>query len=319
MTTVSAKAPKEKGISVRTMRETDLDTVRRIFRIAFATFVNAPDKENFYADRECVSTRWRADSEAAIVAERTGEIAGSNFVTSWGSFGFFGPLTIKPELWDRGIAQQLLARTVEIFEERGIRDSGLFTFPHSTKHVNLYQKFGYWPGFLTSVMVKPVEPVKSAWIGYSTLGDDRKADARRACREMTDSIHAGLDVTSEIEAVASQSLGETVLLWEGDRLEGFAVCFCGQGTEGGKGGCYAKFAAALPGEERFRHLLGGIEAMAGARGLLKIEAGVNTSRSQAYRTMLDAGFRAQTQGVAMTRNNEPVFNRRNVFVIDDWR
>src|SRR5215470_7777684 len=105
MTPLPVKVPlgrggKETGISIRTMREADLDTVRRIFRIAFATFVNAPDKENFYRDRECVSTRWRADPEAAIVAERAGEIVGSNFIAVWGSFGFFGPLTIEPELWD---------------------------------------------------------------------------------------------------------------------------------------------------------------------------------------------------------------------------
>jgi hypothetical protein len=59
--------------------------------------------------------------------------------------------------------------------------------------------------------------------------------------------------------------------------------------------------------------------MAGARGLFKMEAGVNTSRSQAYRALLDAGFRAQIQGVAMTRKNEPVFDRPDVFVVDDWR
>jgi GNAT superfamily N-acetyltransferase len=319
MTPTTAKTQKATGISVRGMRGEDLDTVRRIFRIAFATFVNAPDKENFYADRESVSTRWRADPEAAIVAERANEIVGSNFVATWGSFGFFGPLTIKPELWDRGIAQHLLARTVEMFAERGVRDSGLFTFPHSAKHVNLYQKFDYWPRFLTSVMVKPVEPATAAWMGYSTLSDDRKLEAGRACRELTDTIHPGLDVTCEIEAVASQALGETVLLWEGDRLDGFAVCFCGEGTEGGKDNCYVKFAASRPGQERFRRLLAAVEAMAGARGLFKMEAGVNTSRSQAYRALLDAGFRAQIQGVAMTRKNEPVFDRPDVFVVDDWR
>jgi len=301
------------------MREDDLDTVRRIFRIAFATFVNASDKENFYLDRECVSTRWHADPEAAIVAERAGDLVGSNFVAVWGSFGFFGPLTIKPELWDRGIAQHLLARTVEMFDERGVRDSGLFTFPHSTKHVNLYQKFGYWPRFLTSVMVKPIVAAGAGWTGYSTLSGPRKAEARRACRELTDSIHPGLDVTCEIEAVDAQGLGETVLLWDGDRLDGFSVCFCGVGTEGGRDNCYVKFAASRPGQDLFRRLLAATEAMAGAGGLLKMEAGVNTSRTQAYRTMLDAGFRAQTQGVAMTRKNEIVFNRPDVYVADDWR
>ena len=37
----------------------------------------------------------------------------------------------------------------------GIRHAGLFTFAHSPKHVHLYQKFGFWPRFLTAIMSKP--------------------------------------------------------------------------------------------------------------------------------------------------------------------
>jgi GNAT superfamily N-acetyltransferase len=318
---------KEAGISVRTMQERDLDTVRRIFRTAFATFIGAPDKENFLSGHECVSTRWRADPKAAIVAERDGELLGSNFLAIWGSFGFFGPLTVKPELWDRGIAQHLLARTVELFEERGVSESGLFTFAHSTKHVNLYQKFGYWPRFLTAVMIKEIgagslagNPAGNAeWTGYSTLDDARRSETVGSARELTDSLFAGLDVTCEIEAVAAQNLGETVLLWGGDRLDGFAVCYCGAGTEAGPDNCYVKFAAARPDGVSFQRLLTACESMAGARGLRKMEAGVNTARSEAWRLMLEAGFRTQIQGVAMQRKNEPIYNRPDVLVIDDWR
>jgi GNAT superfamily N-acetyltransferase len=315
----TAMTTKEQGITIRTMREGDLDTVRRIFRLAFATFIGVPDKENFLSGHECVSTRWRADPKAAIVAERDGELFGSNFLAIWGSFGFFGPLTIKPELWDRGIAQHLLARTVEMFDQRAVRNSGLFTFPHSTKHVNLYQKFGYWPRFLTSVMVKEVGAGNAGWLGYSTFDSARRSEAVRAARELTDSIFAGLDVTCEIEAVATQNLGETVLLWGGDRLDGFAVCYCGPDTEAGPDNCYVKFAAARPDCVSFQRLLAACEAMAAARGLHKMEAGVNTARSEAYRRMLEAGFRSQIQGVAMQRKNEAIYNRPDVLVIDDWR
>jgi N-acetylglutamate synthase-like GNAT family acetyltransferase len=42
-----------------------------------------------------------------------GELAGSIFVTNWGSVGFFGPLTVHPDYQARGIAQVLLARTMQ--------------------------------------------------------------------------------------------------------------------------------------------------------------------------------------------------------------
>jgi hypothetical protein len=39
----------------------------------------------------------------------------SNFATRWGSVGFFGPLTVRPDLWDRGVAKRLIEATMELF------------------------------------------------------------------------------------------------------------------------------------------------------------------------------------------------------------
>ena len=105
-----------------------------------------------------VRTRWRADPGAALAAELGGRLAGSNFAANWGSVGFFGPLTVAPEYWDRGVAQRLLDATMDLFEAWGTRHAGLFTFAQSAKHVGLYQKYGFWPRFLTAVMSSPVRP-----------------------------------------------------------------------------------------------------------------------------------------------------------------
>src|SRR5271170_1048418 len=152
----------ELHVSIRSMQQADLVEVRRIFRIAFGTFIGVPDPEAFWADREYIFTRWRADPRAALVAEVNGRVAGSNFATRWGSFGFFGPLTVRPELWNQHIAQKLLGPTMDLFEKWGVREAGLFTFAHSPKHVGLYQKFGFWPRYLTALMtytpvVKPAD------------------------------------------------------------------------------------------------------------------------------------------------------------------
>ena len=215
-----------------------------------------------------------SQSAAALVAEENGKLAGSNFATHWGSFGFFGPLTVRPELWDRHIAQKLLAPTMDLFERWGVRETGLFTFAQSPKHIGLYQKFGFWPRFLTAIMSK------SHWretpaIKFSALNEAEQEQALSACRKLTDSIYEGLDATSEIRSVKDQNLGETVLLWGGDSLDAFAVCHCGEGTEAGRKTCYIKFAAVRPGpgaENGFEHLLDGCEALAAERGLQRMEA-----------------------------------------------
>jgi hypothetical protein len=50
-----------------------------------------------------------------------------------------------------------------------------------------------------------------------------------------------------------------------------------------------------------------------------LEAGVNLARLDAYRDMLQAGFRTTSHGVAMQRNGDLGYNRPGVFLIDDWR
>ena len=59
--------------------------------------------------------------------------------------------------------------------------------------------------------------------------------------------------------------------------------------------------------------------LAAERGLQRIEAGVNLSRRQAYRQMLQRGFRIDFQGVAMHKPDAPAYNRPDAFVVDDWR
>src|SRR5688572_31038558 len=104
--------PKD-NISVRALREGDLSIADRIMRLAFGTFLGLPEPTSFMGDTGYVRTRWRADPDAAFGAEIGGEFAGSNFATNWGSVGFFGPLTIRPDLWDHGVGKRLMEAVVE--------------------------------------------------------------------------------------------------------------------------------------------------------------------------------------------------------------
>src|SRR5580704_3387232 len=131
MSTSKQAGSKSAGIIIRPVREEDLPVADRILRLAFGTYLGLPDPSKFMGDADYVRTRWLADPSAVIGAELAGELVGTNFVTRWGSVGFFGPLTIRPDLWDRGIAQLLLTPTMELFERWRIRHAGLFTFANS--------------------------------------------------------------------------------------------------------------------------------------------------------------------------------------------
>lgn len=317
------------NVSIRPLKESELEEADRIFRLAFGTFLGLPDPLMFMGDAGYVRTRWQADPASAFAAEVEGELVGSNFATNWGSVGFFGPASVRPGLWDKGVGVRLVEPVMERFTEWGIEHAGLFTWSHSPKHTYLYQKFGFWARFLTAIMSKSVverlmvggdEPTQ--WSRFSALSEEDREEALRACGEVTGAIYGGLDVSGEIHAVASQDLGDTVLLQDDSRLAGFAVCHCGAGTEAGGGACYVKFGAIRPGLEagrNFERLLDACEALAATEGMQVLIAGANMGRHEAYRALLARNFRIEIQGVTMHRPNEPGYNRPDVYIIDDWR
>jgi predicted N-acetyltransferase YhbS len=311
-------------VIIRPLQQHDLDAADRIMRVAFGTFLGMPEPENFHGDADYVHTRFIADPTAAFGAEVDGEIVGSNFATNWGSVGFFGPLTVRPDMWERGVGKRLMKPILDRFDAWGVTHAGLFTFAHSEKHVGLYQRFDFWPRFLTAIMAKQVTPKSNApaIALYSQLPEAQRKQCLDACREVTDAIFEGLDLQHEIRAVAQHNFGDTVLLWNGSKLAGFAVCHSGPRTEAGSGSCYVKFAAVRPDSNAgasFDKLLDACEQYAASVGAAMLIGGANMARHEAYRTMLGRGFRTMMQGVAMQRRNEAGYNHPGVYVIDDWR
>ena len=310
-------------VSIRPLEERDLDTADRVMRVAFGTFLGAPDPMMVFGDADYVRSRFVAEPSWAFAAERDGEVVGSNFATRWGSFGFFGPLTVRQDLWDGGIGSRLMEPIMDLFEQWQVRQAGLFTFSHSAKHVGLYQRFGFWPQYLTAVMARPVSPATGGLecSVYSEVDAAEQSAVLSACREVTNAIFEGLDVEHEIRATDAHRLGDTVLLREDSELAGLAVCHCGAG-EAGSGACFIKFGAVRPGPDAgnlFDRLLEACERLADERGVERMVAGVNTARHDAYRRLLARGYHTWLQGVVMQRPNEQGYCRPDAHVVDDLR
>jgi GNAT superfamily N-acetyltransferase len=295
------------------LKKNEVEEAARIVKLAFGTFLGIPDPLTFMDDRQYMAPRFNSPHVKIVAARDNGRLIGSNVATRWGSFGFFGPLTVLPEYWDRGVAQQLLQATMTIFDGWGLRHSGLFTFPQSAKHIGLYQKFGYWPRYLTAVMTRTPEaaPAKAPAL-LSTLKKTERDAAIQACAKLTHKIDKGLDLTGEIHALLKHRTGDVVMT-----PGAFAICLNGPGSEGGEKVCYVKFAAARN-ADAFDKLLAAIDAFASSRGA-NIEAGVNLTREDAFRRMRSHGYRTTMQGVAMQRPHVDGFNRADAYVIDDWR
>jgi GNAT superfamily N-acetyltransferase len=311
-------------IAIRPLAEADIAAADRIFGQAFAKFLGLPDPKTFTGDAEIIRTRWRADPAAALGAYMDGVLVGSSFAARWGSFGFVGPVSVRPTLWNQGVAKLLVEETVALLDRWSIRQAALFTFPQSPKHIALYQKFGFWPQYLTPVMAKPVRKPKSisGWSCYSMLSSSEQTRALAQCEALTGRIFAGLDVGCEIRAIAEQHLGDTILINDNIGVAGFASCHIGKGSEAGTGVTFVKFGAVRPGPGApafFEQLLDACDALAVDSACERVVAGINAARHQAYRQMIDRGFRTFLEGVAMLRPNGVAYNRPDCFVIDDLR
>ena len=142
-------------INIRLLQEQELSEADKIFRLAFGTFIGLPDPIKFYGDRYYMQ-RWYTEQKAVFAAEIDGQLVGSNFISKWGSFGFFGPLSVHPNFWNQGVGKKLMSATMECLRNWQTQHICFFTFSQSPKHLHFYQKFGFMPHFLTSICTKSV-------------------------------------------------------------------------------------------------------------------------------------------------------------------
>jgi len=144
---------------------------------------------------------------------------------------------------------------------------------------------------------------------FSDLSEGRKA--KSACKLagnlrtpfMTDLI---LDV--KIRAVDNQKLGRHPSdVGRRQARPDLQFGHVGAGNRAGSGKCYIKFGAVQSGQDAallFRRPASMHAEFAYRVGTNTLVAGVNLARIEAYREMLQAGFRTNVQGVAMERNGD---------------
>jgi predicted N-acetyltransferase YhbS len=311
------------GVSVRPMQQNDLAEADRVFRLAFGTRLRLPDPMRFRGDSRLLQPRFATDPATAFVALAEGRLVGSIIGMDWGRVFILGPLSVDPAYAGRGIARMLMRELMARVDARGFDLVALFTVPDSPTHIRLYESFGFVLQMLTPVMAKPIAPGgpgAEPLALYSGLNSAGQAEALAGCHAVAAAVFPGLDLSREIRAIAEQRLGEVALLRAGGAVAGFALCHAGAGSEAGSGSLFIKFAAVRPGDGAgFARLLDGCGELGRAVGAQRLIAGCNTGRKPAYALMLSQGFRVEMVGVAMHRPDQPGYNRRDIFVIDDWR
>jgi predicted N-acetyltransferase YhbS len=303
------------------MRECDVDAADLVMRNAFGTFWAMPEPHLAFGDAQVIRTRFAAQPEAALVAERDDEIVGAVLATRWGTSASMGPLVVRPDLWDQGVAHELLGAIHDTMDSWNLSLAGLFTFANSPKHVGLYQRFGYWPQHLNAIMTyeSHASETPANVSRYSDLSPAQRSVVLDEARALATHLHEGLDLTSEITAVSELGVGDTLLVRDDVGLAGLALCYNGAGETTSET-CLVKFATLDPrGTAHFDALMTGVESLAASAGVATVAAGVSTGRRHAYRALAARGYRTTTLGVRMHRPDRVGYCTESDFVLDDLR
>ena len=124
----SSQKSKASNISIHVMERTELEEPRRIFRVAFGTFIGVPEPQTFWADREYVFTRWQSDPQARSLRK---------WMVSWqdrilpqtGQFRIFWSFDNPSAVLGSGHSTRASGSDHGPFR-KVTRETGLFTFAH---------------------------------------------------------------------------------------------------------------------------------------------------------------------------------------------
>lgn len=311
-------------LDIRPLREDDLPAAWTCHRAAFARFNGIAEPEKFRPGASIIEPRWRAWPEAGFAATIDGALAGVAVMMNWGSVCILGPVAVHPDHWGQGIARALMEPLIAAIEAGSFAFTGLYTHAQSPMHIRLYEAYEFGIGRLTAILSKPISAAApiAGIERLSALSGDSRAARIEGARLVADSVFPGLDLTGEIEVLMANIAGDVLFVMEGSQVAGVALCHHGPGSEASEGQVLVKVAAAETGSHApatFARLLDACEAYAADVGATRVVAGTNTGRSEAYRLMRQAGFRADITGIAMLRPATEGYNLPHIFAIDDWR
>jgi hypothetical protein len=73
--------PTSQAIKLSPLKQSELEEADRIVRLAFGTFLGAPNPLEFMGDRTLMAPRWRSPHVKVIAAREGRRLIGSNVVT----------------------------------------------------------------------------------------------------------------------------------------------------------------------------------------------------------------------------------------------
>lgn len=134
-----------------------------------------------------------------VVAESGGQILGSNCLDERSAIAGVGPITIDPEVQNKGVGRALMEAVLVRSAERGFQGTRLLQAAFHNRSLSLYTKLGFDTREPISTMQGP--PIKTPTPGYN-VRPARMSDLEE-CNRLCISVH-GHDRSGELRDAIEQ-------------------------------------------------------------------------------------------------------------------
>lgn len=259
--------------------------------------------------------------EGALVWRDTdGRLAAFNIAHRSGVEGWMGPLAVRPDLQGRGLGAVIVQSGIAWLRQREARVIGLETMPRTVDNIGFYSRIGFEPGHLTIALTRVARRGRGR-VRAVRLEREGPGRARQlgACRALTDRLAAGVDFTREIELTDTLRLGGTTLLGDGPEIRGFAVWHSAPLASGRSADDLRVLKVVAADLAALDDLLTALGADATSLGLDRVTLRAQAAFGEAYRLMIEAGFRVQWTDLRMTLAGYPeVPVQEGAVVFSNW-
>jgi GNAT superfamily N-acetyltransferase len=246
------------------------------------------------------------------------EVIAFNMAHRSGAEGWMGPLAVRPDAQGTGIGKDVVRAGIDWLRRGDARVIGLETMPRTMDNIGFYSTLGFIPGRLTLTLTFEAAPADQAakLLGRLPLAD--RDDVVTECRALVDRVLPGYDFTRELILTDDLALGDTVLLFAGGELRGFALCHTAPLVEGRAREEVRVLKLALADESDLDPLILLLADYARRCGTRRLALRVQGEYGSAYERLITLGARVRWTDLRMTLSSAPERRAERGLIWSNW-
>jgi hypothetical protein len=185
-------------------------------------------------------------------------------------------------------------------------------------NIGFYSRLGFLPGRLTITMTLEAQAAVDGAVLFGRLSPRSREDALGECRALVQRLLPGYDYSREITLTSDLSVGDTVLLYDDDRLVGFALAHTAPLVEGRVREELRVLKLVLEDESRFEDLLRAVSDLARRSGTRRVSLRVQGEFGSAYRRVIALGAHVRWTDLRMSLSAYEERRPERGLVLSNW-